>query len=378
MTKRARKVELKQLLNRIYARGEATKPELAEEFSVSLTAVSNYVNQLEKSGWIVATEKGESTGGRKPLLYEMNPHHRYVAGINLRSSHFYIFLADLCGNILGNRLVPITDFSFGPYVEAICSATQELLAEVGVSAQRVLGMGICISGVTDFEHRVVDRSRELDWNYMPLGLVLEERLGIPTFVENDSRVYARNEIDPSDPNHVGVVVYLAHSVGLALVIDNKVFPGYTNRAGDNRFFGEPLRRMLEIIQNNDVIHDLTVKPYYSDFFARETIEGLNRKIEDYMKAHPENMAVIDEFTTQVAKLMITMINIINPKRILLTGNVFDYTDVIYCQLKEKILQARGVYMIPEVRRTAALKNPLETALVKFVMEKFFTESRFQV
>ena len=73
-----------------------------------------------------------------------------------------------------------------------------------------------------------------------------------------------------------------------------------------------------------------------------------------------------------------MINIVNPKRILLTGNVFDFTDVIYRQLKDKILEARGLYHTPEVRRTANLKNPLETALVKFVLEKFFTDPETQI
>ena len=97
-----------------------------------------------------------------------------------------------------------------------------------------------------------------------------------------------------------------------------------------------------------------------------------------MEQNPDRAAVMDDFITKAAELMISLINIINPHRILLTGNVFDYTDEIYRVLKEKIKQARGVYAIPEVWRTANLKNPLETALVKFVMEKFFEEDRFTV
>ncbi len=377
MNKRARKVELKQVLNSVYYKGEVTKPELAEEFSVSLTAMSNHVNQLESGGWLRSTEKGQSTGGRKPLLYELNPGHRYILGINLRYNHFYLFLADLQGCILGTQLVEITDYSFENYITMICAETEVLLSNLRIGRERVLGMGICISGVTDFNNRVVDRSRELNWNYMPMGQVLEQRLGIPAYVENDSRVYARNEIDPADPNHVGVVVYLAHTVGLALVINNKVFHGHTNRAGDNRFFSEHLKRMLQIMQENSVIHDLTFKHYYASM-DRATIEELNRDVERLMVERPENLEVIDDFTTQLAKLMITMINIVNPKRILLTGNVFDFTDVIYRQLKDKILEARGLYHTPEVRRTANLKNPLETALVKFVLEKFFTDPETQI
>lgn len=377
MSKRARKVELKQILNSVYYKTAVTKPELAEEFDVSLTAISSYVNQLERSGWLRATVKGESSGGRKPILFELNPQHRYILGVNLQTDHFYLFLADLQGDILGTRLISISDYSFGYYTGMLTDATLDLLQELNIDSKLVLGMGICISGVTDFGNRIVERSKKLDWNYMPLSQVIEQRLGIPAYVENDSRVYARNEIDPNDPNHVGVVVYLAHSVGLALVIDNKVFSGYSNRAGDNRFFGEPLKRMMEIINENEVIHDLTFKPYYSAV-DRATIETLSDTIEKHMEEHPESLLVIDEFTTQLATLMITMINIVNPKRILLTGNVVDFTNIVYRQVKRKILDAKRVYHIPEVRRTATLKNPLETALVKFVLEKFFMNSQTSV
>lgn len=377
MKKRARKIELHNILYRIYYKGEASKPELAEEFGVSLPAISTHVNKLEESGWLVETEKGISSGGRKPLLYSLNPDHGYVVGVNLRSSHFYIFIANLSGQVIKNKLVEIEDRRFEAYVEWLCDATNELLSALDVELTAVLGMGICISGVTDFEHKVVDRSKELDWTYMPLCKVLEQRLGIPTFVENDSRVYARNEIDPSDPDHVGAVFYLADSVGLALVIENRVFQGYTNRAGDNRFFGESRDRLLQIIQDNHLIRDLTQQPYYPSLEPRK-VRNLNEKVDKHLQEHPENIKVIDDFTTHLAQLMVTMVNVLNPKRVLLTGNVFDYSDIIYEETRKKILRAKRVYTIPEIRRTAALENPLETALVKFILEKFFTEEHFRL
>jgi len=377
-SKRARKVDIKQVLHRIYAKGMVTKPELAREFGMSTVAISEYFYRLQESGWIESTAKADSTGGRRPQLFQLCSTHRYVIGINMRKSHFYLFLASLSGELLANRLVHLASTSFDFYVGEICRAVHEVLAETSVDRQRVIAIGICISGVTDFHNKMVDRSAELNWTGMPLTDVLEEQLGIPAFVENDSRVYARNEIDPDNPDHIGVVVYFAHSVGLALVIGNRVFQGATNRAGDSRFYGDALKRMREIIENDPIIHEITSRPYYSSFFEPREIEELNKRFKAYMEQNPDRAAVMDDFITKAAELMISLINIINPHRILLTGNVFDYTDEIYRVLKEKIKQARGVYAIPEVWRTANLKNPLETALVKFVMEKFFEEDRFTV
>lgn len=212
---------------------------------------------------------------------------------------------------------------------------------------------------------------------MPLGHVLEHRLGLPVFVENDSRVHARNEIDHSDPHHVGVVIYLADSVGLALVMENEVFRGYSNRAGDNRFFGPSRDSLQELIRTNDILYELTSQPYYSSL-DRKIIQDLNQRVAEHLLAKPENEVVIEEFIKQLTKLVLVMINIFNPKRILLTGNVFDYTDVVYRGVKQRILMSDKIYLTPVVRRTASLDNPLETALVQFTLEKFFSKDYFRI
>src|SRR5690606_29438797 len=117
----------------------------------------------QESGWIESTAKADSTGGRRPQLFQLCSTHRYVIGINMRKSHFYLFLASLSGELLANRLVHLASTSFDFYVGEICRAVHEVLAETSVDRQRVIAIGICISGVTDFHNKMVDRSAELNW-----------------------------------------------------------------------------------------------------------------------------------------------------------------------------------------------------------------------
>ena len=194
----------------------------------------------------------------------------------MRKSHFYLFLASLSGELLANRLVHLASTSFDFYVGEICRAVHEVLAETSVDRQRVIAIGICISGVTGFHNKMVDRSAELNWTGMPLTDVLEEQLGIPAFVENDSRVYAER-IDPDNPDHIRVVVHFAHSVGLASDWEQSV--PRCHKQGRRqpllwKMLSKGCGRLLRMTRSS---MNHFQPPYYSSFFEPREIEELNKR-----------------------------------------------------------------------------------------------------
>jgi predicted NBD/HSP70 family sugar kinase/biotin operon repressor len=376
MSKRTKRVNLKKLYRTVYEKRSVTKPELAQELGLSLTAVSDYVNQLEASGYVLSTDKGSSSGGRKPWLYEVNPAFRYIIGIDMRASHFYVFLSDMIGQLLHNEFVSV-EKAYDSYVEAMADTVKRILTDKQLPREKILAVGISISGVTDFANKVVDLSNELSWAKKPLGHALEALLGIPVFVENDARVYARNEIDSGDPNNVVTVLYLNRGVGLALVIGSSVLQGYTNRAGDSQFFGKDIDKIYHVIRTCALFQEIFELPYYYQGTDPAYIAELNRRFMQHLKDNQQWQADMDVFSTEVARMMIAMANVVNPKRILLTGNVFDYYDYIYPQVRNKILQLPVTYT-PEVKRNSPQDNPLENGIVRLIMEKFFQLDQFSI
>ncbi len=378
MGTRAKKLSLKELYQAIYEKGQASKPELAQDFGVSLTAVSDYVNQLESLGFVESKAKGTSTGGRKPLLYQVTPGFRYIVGVDMRVTHFYVFLSDVTGNLLPTELIHVNK-DYYTYVTALAQNIQYILARFGLDKKKeqVIAVGICISGVTDFEHKVVDLSNELGWLDRPLALDLEKALGIPVFVENDARVYARNEINMEETNNVVTVLYLSRGVGLALVIGDRVLQGYNNRAGDSQFFGRDIDKIYHVIRTCGLFQEINDLPYIKLGAQPQHIFDLNQKFMRHVEENPDIKDAVEVFSTEVARMMIAMANVVNPKRILLTGNVFDYFDFIYHQVKSKIL-ALPVCHTPEVGRNSPTDNPLERGIVRLVMEKFFSLEQFTI
>ena len=81
---------LKEIYRRIVQQEALTKPELAHQLEISLTTVSEYVNQLERLGWVQAVDKAESTGGRRAQRYSINPEKRLILGVDIRQQHAYL------------------------------------------------------------------------------------------------------------------------------------------------------------------------------------------------------------------------------------------------------------------------------------------------
>ena len=95
-------------------------------------------------------------------------------------------------------------------------------------------------------------------------------------------------------------------------------------------------------------------------------------------AEPKVREEMDAFTLHIARLMIAQIQMLNPKKVLLTGNVFDYNDFIYHQVKNHILEDDSMYHTPEIKRNIPGSGSLESGIVRFVMEKFFALAQFQI
>lgn len=370
-----KKDRLKLLYKKLLDNQSLTKPELADKLDLSLTAISDYINELVESGWIIPRRKADSSGGRRAVIYQINPKIKYIIALDLKDSHFYIFISDLNSRIIKSKIHYLDNYDFENYVSEIIKVLKSMFADLKIEIDKILSVGISISGITDFENKIVNRSNQLDWTDKALAQVLEKKLKVPVFVETDVRIYAYNELEAEDKNNITAVLYIGEGIGLSLIIRNKILQGYTNRAGDNRFFGKELENLNYIIRNDQYIKEINDLPYYSKNFEQQTIRKLNKKYKKFISQNQENRQELNDFTDYIASMMLSTINLLNPKKVLLTGNVFDYNDLIYNQVKAKI-SAGEMYHLPQIKRNDHNQNPLEKALFSFLMHKFFKIDEF--
>jgi glucokinase len=113
---------------------------------------------------------------------------------------------------------------------------EQLVSTVeGLRCGQLDGVGIGVPSVVEFETGRVVASVNLPLADVPLRRVLEERLGVPVFVDNDATVAALAEAHDDELSMVSrnlVMLTVGTGVGGGLILGGRIYRGATGGAGE--------------------------------------------------------------------------------------------------------------------------------------------------
>lgn len=166
---------------------------------------------------------------------------RYAVGVELVSHRIVAVLTDERGIRLAEEQRVLADMEVETVVAATATATSSLLAAVPAAkaARERVALGFQLGGPVDtetgtalFYHKAPPRApvpiEEIRWpENQPLGRLLEEATGLPSYADNDACAYAMFQLwfgaGRQTPRFA--VVLISEGVGGALVIDGRIFDG---------------------------------------------------------------------------------------------------------------------------------------------------------
>ncbi|HEY5221721.1 MAG TPA: MarR family transcriptional regulator [Microbacteriaceae bacterium] len=88
-------------LDLIRSRGPISRVELADATGLTQATMSTVVRQLIDEGLVAVAGRGESTGGKPPVLLDINRRSRFAVGVQLGSESITYVVVNLSGAILG-------------------------------------------------------------------------------------------------------------------------------------------------------------------------------------------------------------------------------------------------------------------------------------
>ena len=88
------------IFNTIDKHGPVCRQDIVRLTNIRPATVLNYVEKLIKEGFVNVIGEGKSTGGRKPILLELNPKAAFAAGIHLSQSRIIGVIVNLKGKIV--------------------------------------------------------------------------------------------------------------------------------------------------------------------------------------------------------------------------------------------------------------------------------------
>ena len=92
------------VLDLIRSGGVVSRGDLVQLSGLTAPSITRIVKVLIEDGLVIETGYGDSTGGKRRTLLELNASSRYAIGLSLDDARLTYVVTDLAGNLVG-RLV---------------------------------------------------------------------------------------------------------------------------------------------------------------------------------------------------------------------------------------------------------------------------------
>ena len=223
------------VLNMIREHGPISRSEIARRSELAPSAVSNIVSELLALGLVREGRLARSSGGRPPTLLELNASSAYVVGVNVGLTTTIAMATDLKGNPVA-RAVRTSDPMEGPasVLKRVEEAVRSAVLEAGQDFGRVVGVGVGVPGLVETSTGRSLFSPNLNWRNVPVKEILQERLDVPVYVDNDVRAATLGEREfgvGRGARHL-VAVFVGSAIGAGLILDGEIYYGAGEGAGE--------------------------------------------------------------------------------------------------------------------------------------------------
>lgn len=232
----ARQSTESRILSLLALHGPLHRAALARALELSRSRVTGVVTHLLEQGVLteIAIPAASDIDGRAGPALTIPSSRAAVAGVQITTRSLSVHLSSLTGQCLAESRVelPHTFNNAGEMVDAVRDLYNETLAQAPES--RVITVGTGFFGRVDRANGEARAHAGNPWSGVNIAELLEAALGVPTVVENNSRLEAMAEAQWGAGQNVNLMVYLHLSAGLTstVVIDGTPLAGAHGGAGE--------------------------------------------------------------------------------------------------------------------------------------------------
>jgi len=218
-----------------------SKNELCHRLELSRPTVDRAIAHLLKNGFVRRDGHGPSAGGRRAILYEIDQRARYTVGGDLEIPELNIVVAGMDGAPIVAKSLTVPD-QFIPDPEKtlsfVATSIQAVLDAANIPLHRIVGLGLGVPAFLQSDTITISGRNLPHWERVPARKLLEEKLGVPVFVNNDVKFMSLAE-NRAMGYRDRVMGYLALRRGLkgdirmggSILIDGNLFQGGNGNGG---------------------------------------------------------------------------------------------------------------------------------------------------
>lgn len=359
----------KTILSYLTTHEEATIADLSGELTLSIPTITRFVQELKEEGYLADLGKLSTGGGRRPNVFGLAADAFYFIGADIRRRRIDFVLLDFKGHILQKKQeIPFILENTPEALEQVCLETEKFISETEADKKEILGIGFSLTGRIDSNNGY--SYTYFNFSETPLTDILYQRLGIRTYIENDSRamMYAEKTSGVVKEEKNVIFLNVGRGVGIGMLIDNKLYSGKTGFAGEfghiPLFNNEKLchcgkKGCLETEASGLALEKIFIEHLKSgetSILAEQWEKGQEILLYDIIQAANDEdilaISLISEMAEKLGRGVGILINLFNPELVVIGGSLSLAGDYLMLPLKTAI----NKYSLSLIRKDTCFKR----------------------
>ncbi len=361
----ANSLNIRIVIEAIRLYGPVSRGDVARKTRLTAQTVTNITKKLMQGNLIVEGDRVQEGRGAPSILLKLNKDAAFSIGIDLDKDHITGVLIDLDGNmrqrIAKNVKFPKSEEAMDMMEEIV----NKLIALEDVSKDKIWGIGVGLPGPMKVSEgsvlkNVVNPQFFPGWDNVPVVDILQTRLQLPVYLENNASAAAIGERWYGAGKHINnfFYIYIGAGLGGGLFINGQLHSGATGNAGELGY---------SPILKNETRNPPEYKPHLGEYFNLALLyqklekEGAQlQSLNDLQNLYEAgNKTVVEWFDLGTEKLLPLLLSIeylLDPEVIYIGGRL---PEVIMESILKKIIDTMPNMRIdgkpdgPEIRRSTA-------------------------
>lgn len=313
--------------------------DISNELSISFPTVKTIINKFLNTNIIKEDLKIGSGSGRKTQYYSLEKNFSYSIGISVHLRALKLYLGNEHGEILRETVIK-DDFFKENLIEKIDDILDEFLSEIDEHLkEKIIGIGISVPGIVDNENNIIEITPSIRISLNKIK-ILSKKYKLKILIDNEANLCAITE------KFLGIgkefSSFLILNISNTLNVSN-----FTETDFYGEFFLKASRVNHMSINFDGLLCECGNKgcwgKYVSELSLIEEMRRINPdivKLKDvFKKENFENVEIKEIFERYLDYLSIGIKNIIfmyNPEKIIISGNISQYSDFFKEELIKKI------------------------------------------
>lgn len=383
------------IIGYLYRNKQASNPEFAKLTNMSSPTINKLIVELIDLGIVQEIGQGSSIGGRRPIIYGLNPSAKYIISIDIDCRMIQIGVFNL-QNQLVSKLVTYYDNVKNKSLvfDEIFARLDHLLKELNFDKSQYLGIGISLPGL--IEAKTGKTFGDILIDDIGLEDSFKNRYHLPIFTGSDSRVMALGEqlFGAARNKENALCINICDGIGLGMIVNGKIYSGKSGFAGEFGHINVVDNGLLCTCGKKGCLETVASGSVLVQFAQEGIAAGKQSIISEMVEGNLDNIHVStiiealdngDDFAidliskagAHLGKGIAGLIHIFNPETIIIGGKVAGAKHF----LLDAIQQSLNKYTIHRIKKdTEIIASSLEGKVkllgaVALVMNNLFEQEQ---